>query len=708
MEIIRDATNYLNPKQTPIITLDQPLFSLAKQIQWTFPEALGESKYIVLLGGLHIEMCVLKCLGNWLENSGWTNVLVQAKLASPGVADSFLKASHVTRSRHAHQVTVCVLQILLENAYEKYKKTENNNLLTMEDWKIEKMKSIPMFHYWLLSQKFEMLYLVFVRSLREGNFILYQQSLIKLAHLIFALDHHNYARWLSIHIRDMMNLKNIHPDIYREFSSGFFVVNKTSNRFSGISIDQAHEQNNSIVKGEGGAIGLTENESALKRWTLSGPELCRVLNEFELTFKLSENVKLFQSHHEETKFAQTKFSEEVKSLLKCFEELGNPFLETCNELFILDSKLVVNDDVKETLKNIETVGEEKYKNFVKERFKEKSKSLYEPITKNALPLFSTPPKKILSKNQLQVKNLKNDRILFSQLYIACQNRDSDLDNFFEHENQIYPPSISHCGQIRTGNKADIVTCLEKICPSNIKTPKISALILDGSVIVHLLNPINCKTFAEYSIKVFQSYLLKQLHNIQRLDIVWDRYFPNSIKGMTRDLRGKGTRRKLSPTGILPKDWQNFLRCEENKTELFQYLAYSLKDMDIPKNKSIYSTYNDKVMLFGEGTAMPDCNHEESDTRIFVHVCHYLHSGHQNIMIRSVDSDVVVLAVSVAIRLSINLWIAYGKERHYRYLNISETASLLGESKSKALPAFHAFTGNDYISSFYGIGKKNSF
>ena len=53
--------------------------------------------------------------------------------------------------------------------------------------------------------------------------------------------------------------------------------------------------------------------------------------------------------------------------------------------------------------------EKKYKIFVKERFKEKSKLLYDFI-KNAMSVFSTLPKKILSKNKLQVRNLKNDRM----------------------------------------------------------------------------------------------------------------------------------------------------------------------------------------------------------------------------------------------------------------------------------------------------------
>ena len=80
----------------------------------------GEDQFVVMLGGLHIEMASFKALGNWLDGSGWTDVLVQAEVAKSGTADSFLKASHITRTRHAHQVTAATLFILQKQAYDAY------------------------------------------------------------------------------------------------------------------------------------------------------------------------------------------------------------------------------------------------------------------------------------------------------------------------------------------------------------------------------------------------------------------------------------------------------------------------------------------------------------------------------------------------------------------------------------------------------------
>ena len=80
-----------------------------------------------------------------------------------------------------------------------------------------------------------------------------------------------------------MQLAMKHPNLESEFEAGNFVVHKTQCVHSGIAIDHAHEQNNKCVKGDGGAIGLTENSSELLRWMIAGPEIARIIAEFEIS-----------------------------------------------------------------------------------------------------------------------------------------------------------------------------------------------------------------------------------------------------------------------------------------------------------------------------------------------------------------------------------------------------------------------------------------
>jgi len=64
-----------------------------------------------------------------------------------------------------------------------------------------------------------------------------------------------------------------------------WVILKSSNTFSSIPIDQAHEQHNTRVKGSGGAVGVMESSVAFRGWMVARPETARVLQEFESQFK---------------------------------------------------------------------------------------------------------------------------------------------------------------------------------------------------------------------------------------------------------------------------------------------------------------------------------------------------------------------------------------------------------------------------------------
>ena len=121
------------------------------------------------------------------------------------------------------------------------------------------------FDYWMKTLSLELLLLVYIRSIPEGNFDMYVESLAETVTWFFALDHTHYSRWLFVHIRDMIMLSEKQPGVLAEFKAGKFVIYKTSNKFSVMAIYQCHEQNNALVKRSGGAIGLTGNPGALRR-----------------------------------------------------------------------------------------------------------------------------------------------------------------------------------------------------------------------------------------------------------------------------------------------------------------------------------------------------------------------------------------------------------------------------------------------------------
>lgn len=120
LDLIKKLVDITNPGQTPVVAVDQPLFAIVKNVQWKWPLLYGEAKFVVMFGGLHIELAALKTLGDLLKSSGWTSALVQAGVATAGTADSFLSAAHITRTRRAHQVTACALYQALQEAHQEY------------------------------------------------------------------------------------------------------------------------------------------------------------------------------------------------------------------------------------------------------------------------------------------------------------------------------------------------------------------------------------------------------------------------------------------------------------------------------------------------------------------------------------------------------------------------------------------------------------
>ena len=255
-----------------------------------------------------------------------------------------------------------------------------------EEWCKQMVSDHPQFDYWYRVYKLELLFLQFLRSQRKPEFVPYVESLGKIIPWMFALDHYHYARWMTVHVRDLLALENNCPEIHAQFIIGNFVTQKTTHKFSAIPHDQVHEQLNAMVKGDGGAIGVTENEAALTRWMVAGPETARLLNEYD--DKQSVNKKHTERHHEQIPSVQKTFLSQVKSVTDVMEELGNPFADTSTDLYTLHTKLIMPDSVVHTVRTAEELGKTQYQRFVEERVNDNITAFNDTIHKNNLPLLT--------------------------------------------------------------------------------------------------------------------------------------------------------------------------------------------------------------------------------------------------------------------------------------------------------------------------------
>ena len=259
-----------------------------------------------------------------------------------------------------------------------------------------------------------------------------------------------------------------------------------------------------------------------------------------------------------------------------------------------------------------------------------------------------------------------------------------------------------------GSKSDLLVCLEGHAEPQSEAPTVTAVVLDGAVIVQMLKPGTANTFEEYAQQVFIPYVVQQLQHVSRLDS----YRADSLKASTREHRGKGVRRRVVDSAVIPGNWQSFLRVDGNKVELFSYLSTMLAESFQEEGKELVVTDGEQVICVPQQedvNSLAPCNQEEADTRMMLHVAHAAQHGHHQIQVRTVDTDVVVLAVMVVQKLPAGdeLWVAFGTGKNYRYIAAHEIASSLGPEKTCALPMFHAITGCDTVSAFVGYGKKSA-
>lgn len=323
---------------------------------------------------------------------------------------------------------------------------------------------------------------------------------------------------------------------------------------------------------------------------LSGPEVSRILQQFEDHY-LNSVVEEVMQNHESGKSSQVTFHRQVNKLCDVIRGFGNPFLDNFNELVTLDSRDCAHPSVAETVRKIEEIGEQQYARYVKDVTVDRTKSIHAKIKKNNLPLFGKlPTKSSSSKQEKQISLLKGNVSLFAQLFVSIQSRESDMKEFFSHEVESFPPSLSEFGNLRLPNaKSDLLKCLKNNESHPEPQHQFDCKVLDGAVVVHCLPTAGISTFDDYADKVFIPHLQQQIKSSHRVDVVWDTYNQDSLKEATREKRGDGIRRKVSGQVKLPTNWIKFLRDPDNKTKLFSFLSDKVASFDWPTDKSMYIT-----------------------------------------------------------------------------------------------------------------------
>ena len=192
-------------------------------------------------------------------------------------------------------------------------------------------------------------------------------------------------------------------------------------------------------------------------------------------------------------------------------------------------------------------------------------------------------------------------------------------------------------------------------------------------------------------------------------LVCDTYNDGSIKAGERSARGSGKGYILnSPDMKVPSDFFSFLKNGSNKVMLLNLLEQAIIEDKKRLGSRIvfYANKSHCTRICSSGSIMVlefASDHEEADTKLIA-VAHQanLPTDH-SVLVRSPSGDIDILVLfllhfSQGPRILVNN--GTGKARKI----IDMSTSPLSLAKRKALAGMHAFSGNDYISSFFRKGK----
>ena len=359
------VTEHSNPGQTPVQGMDQPIYAIAKQIQWKWTDTLGGDKFVLMLGA-----CWWKQLrDSWylVDGSGFSYVISEAGVLTSCCAETVSSPTpdhDLKRMQYVHQVFLLAGSILKNETFEGLQASDS--VCQKDEWDASMRNESRQFAYWSLVLDLEMLHCRFVRSLREGDFDLYVQVIDALCGWLFIFDQTHYSRWLPVHVKDMAQLQHRHPEVLQEFRRGNFVVQKSGKKFSLILKDPSHEQTTRLCKSASGVANLFDMPQTMDEHVMALSEKLQALNDFEDVTDIFTSFHHLE-HHEEGSSYQEKFAKDVLSVLKLLRP-KNPFsLQNGCDLVSLYTREAMLTAVAQTLCNAYALGEKRHEEFVCER-----------------------------------------------------------------------------------------------------------------------------------------------------------------------------------------------------------------------------------------------------------------------------------------------------------------------------------------------------
>ena len=384
----------------------------------------------------------------------------------------------------------------------------------------------------------------------------------------------------------------------------------------------------------------------------------------------------------------------------------------------MSSGITVSVDVENDLLNIPEYGQQMVAKFKDERLLSYVVKFHEPIRRSKLKLFRDLGKKMIINNNNCSKVVETNRNMLGTL-LACTakyEKPLDFEEVLCYPLALVPLSIANPDGTRlTTKKSNINKIIMEDYDDSSKPPP--SFKNTASFIVDMMAAIRCLAEIPETYDTLAWNFLKLLpKDYPRVDIVADSYFETSLKQNERNKRGVSEKVFIaSNQSKIPRDFKDFLLNGQNKLRMIELIieifqTNRVKALNILRcNILVLANENNCVKITMSTVSTLDdyvSNQEDADTKIILHahkILEYIPED-ENIIIRShsADGDINVIAITILQHKLNQVFIDFGKGAYRKGVWLGELK--LSPTKKKCLLGYHAFSGNDYISSFFRKSK----
>ena len=671
-----------------IYTSDQQLYRIAQTVLWNSPELTKD--FYLRLGGMHLLMSYVGSIGSLMAGSGLKEILEKAFSGVP----KMLTGKNFPQCVRALRMVVeeILRQILKDGTINSY----TDLIHALED-KSEKSNTTKLWVDTLIKPIF--LCLRYIRAEREGDWYLHIDTVELMLPLFYAAGHVNYARDALIYLREMQKLPE---NVKKHFLKGEHTVQHTEGIFNGLWSDMAIETTYMrLGKASSGIVGQAMKPETVKTWAYSMNVCCELADGLEA---MRNRTPSENSCHKEEMKGRMILDEADRSLLRKKLENSIDILDPAHHsqdglVNIVTGKVTTDPKV-----NVHKSAEEG------RRLMEKFES--------SLPggFYETIPRTVKTMDDRKGikagdKKVMDPAVIYARaLAIRLVDPEFDFEKILEHELAPHPTSMfNEEGVLRTcKQKSKLMSTLKVEIPARLAQNGVKAIFLDGCAILWTISWPTNGTVSDY-IRNLKGFLLKQ-STLAEVYLVFDRYYNDSIKGLTRKNRDIGASRVYQLTADTPlPSRETVLTVTENKVQLIQLIINDF----LENPKSLH--YKHKLVVTGPDPDPFEISngiikfrsdlrtfHEEADT-ILIHQVSLFGSG--KVIVVADDTDVFVLLVHFIFSGDIKASVVMQPTScETNVIDINATVEKHADIASNLLAA-HALSGCDTAAPIFGIGKQ---